>query len=84
MRIGVNSGPAVAGIIGTARFSYDLWGETVNLASRLESSGEPGRIQVSSEVVKKAGDRYHFSPAGRVDLKGIGQVETFWLEGRAN
>ncbi|MDX1469626.1 MAG: adenylate/guanylate cyclase domain-containing protein [Acidimicrobiia bacterium] len=84
VRIGVNSGPAVAGIIGTARFSYDLWGETVNLASRLESSGEPGRIQVSSEVVRKAGDRYHFSPAGRVDLKGIGQVETFWLEGRAN
>lgn len=80
VRIGIHTGPVVAGIIGTSRFSYDLWGETVNLASRLESSGEPGRIQVSAEVASKANDRYTFASAGTVALKGIGKVEAYWLE----
>ena len=84
VRIGIHTGPVVAGIIGTARFSYDLWGETVNLASRIEASGEPGMIQVSSDVARKAGNGYRFASAGTVDLKGIGQVETFWLEGKAH
>lgn len=84
LRIGIHTGPVVAGIIGTARFSYDLWGETVNMASRLESSGKPGRIQVSEQVEGKASDRYTFAPAGSVQLKGIGNVDAYWLEGRAN
>lgn len=84
VRIGINIGPVVAGIIGTSRFSYDLWGETVNLASRLESHGEPGRIQVSADVVRNADADYVFEPSGTVNLKGIGMVETYWLTGRAD
>lgn len=84
VRIGIHTGPVVAGIIGASRFSYDIWGETVNLASRLESSGEPGRIQVSDRVASSAGDGYTFVPAGIVELRGVGKVEAYWLDGRAH
>ncbi len=79
VRIGINTGPVVAGIIGTSRFSYDLWGTTVNLASRMESYGEPGRIQVTTVVRDQAADRFHFEPAGVVDLKGFGPTEAHYL-----
>lgn len=82
VRIGVHAGPAVAGIIGTKTFSYDLWGETVNMASRLESYGEPGRIQVSEEVMRRAVSSYEFEPSGTLDMKGFGSVRAFWLTGR--
>ncbi len=82
LRIGLNTGPAVAGIIGTNRFSYDLWGDTVNVASRMESHGEPGRIQVTEAVFRSASDTYAFDPVGLIAVKDKGLMSTFNLVGR--
>lgn len=78
LRIGINSGPVVAGVIGATKFIYDLWGDTVNIASRMESHGVPGSIQVTRAVFEKLGDLYNFSPRGSIDVKGKGIIET-WL-----
>ena len=81
LRIGVNSGPVVAGIIGTRKFIYDLWGDTVNLASRMEAHGVPGAIQVTREVFEKMRNQYHFEERGPIDVKGKGTIETWLLKG---
>ncbi len=82
LRIGLHTGPVVAGVIGLKKFSYDLWGDTVNVAARLEESSEPGRIQVSQAVYEQLGDRYHCQPRGQVTLKGKGPQATYWLLAR--
>jgi guanylate cyclase len=83
MRIGIHSGPVVAGIIGTHKFSYDLWGDTVNTASRMESEGIPGQIQVSPATYEVlAGNGYLFEPRGVISVKGKGDMETWLLTGR--
>ena len=69
----------MAGVIGTTKFAYDLWGESINLASRLESNGEPGRIQTSQAFRQKAPPHLHFEERGDITLKGVGQVRTHWL-----
>ena len=81
LRIGLHRGSAVAGVIGTTKFAYDLWGENVNLASRLESSGEAGRIQVSEAFRVGSQDTLAFEPRGEVVLKGVGATQTYWLTG---
>lgn len=78
-RIGIHSGEVVAGIIGTKRFAYDLWGDTVNTASRLESSCAPTQIHISSETRSLLGDAYEYTPRGETCLKGKGILETFYL-----
>ena len=84
MRIGINSGPVVAGIIGTHKFSYDMWGDTVNTASRMESSGVPGQIQVSPATHQLlTGNGYQLDPRGPIDIKGKGAMETWLLVGRS-
>ena len=84
LRIGIHSGPVVAGIIGTHKFSYDMWGDTVNTASRMESEGIPGAIQISPathDMLATAG--FRFEPRGTIEVKGKGPMETWLLTGRA-
>lgn len=79
-RIGIETGPLVAGVIGRSKFTYDLWGDTVNTASRMESSGEPGRIQVTERLRDELCDQFEFSPRGELAIKGKGAMKTFFLE----
>jgi guanylate cyclase len=83
LRIGIATGPVVAGVIGRKKFLYDLWGDTVNTASRMESSGEVGRIQVNAAAWARLKGEFRFEPRGLVEIKGQGQVETWFLEGPA-
>jgi adenylate cyclase len=80
LRIGIHSGPVVAGVIGTHKFLYDVWGDTVNTAKRIESYGAPDRIQVSAATRKILGDAYAFKPRGLIKLKGKGPMEIFFLD----
>ena len=81
IRIGIHSGNVVAGVIGHRKFAYDIWGDTVNVAARMESTGEPGRIQVSGETARLLKDSFVLEPRGTIDVKGKGQMETFFLAG---
>jgi adenylate cyclase len=78
-RIGVHTGPVVAGVIGAHKFIYDVWGDTVNTASRMESFGAPGRVHVSAEMRRVLGDAYLFEPRGPLEIKGKGVMETYFL-----
>jgi class 3 adenylate cyclase len=82
VRIGIDTGPVVAGVIGTSRFSYDLWGDTVNTASRMESNGIPGCIQVTDRAYRRLRDRYRFQRRGPIPVKGKGYIVTYVLVGR--
>jgi class 3 adenylate cyclase len=82
IRIGINTGPIVAGIVGVSKFAYDVWGDTVNVASRLESTSEAGRIHVSAELAGRLAYGFDFQPRGPIDLKGKGLRETSFLVGR--
>lgn len=79
LRIGVNTGPVVAGIIGRRKFIYDLWGDTVNLASRMESHGVPDAVQVTRPVFEKMREKYAFEERGAIEVKGKGAIETWIL-----
>ncbi|MBD3664757.1 adenylate/guanylate cyclase domain-containing protein [Sulfitobacter aestuariivivens] len=81
LRIGIHSGPAIAGVIGTSKVFYDVWGDTVNTASRMESHGEPGRIQVTEPTRLLLQDAFAFTERGPVEIKGVGIVKTWWLDG---
>ncbi len=79
LRIGMHSGSVVAGIIGISKFSYDLWGDTVNVASRMESNGESGKIQVTAATYERLKDMFVFEERGMVEVKGKGKMLTYWL-----
>jgi len=79
LRIGISSGPVVAGVIGRRRFLYDLWGDTVNMASRMESHGAPGMIQITRSTYELLRDEYETEPRGLVPVKGKGEIETWQL-----
>ncbi|MEG4996199.1 adenylate/guanylate cyclase domain-containing protein [Microcoleus sp. B4-D4] len=79
LRIGIHSGSVVAGIIGISKFSYDLWGDTVNVASRMESNGLPGKIQVTATTYERLKARFVFEERGEISVKGKGTMLTYWL-----
>jgi class 3 adenylate cyclase len=82
VRIGIDTGPVVAGVIGRRKFSYDLWGDTVNTASRMESTGVPGCIQVTDRTYRRLGDGYRLERRGPIQVKGKGKLVTWFLVGR--
>jgi len=79
IRIGIHSGPVVAGIIGAHRFIYDVWGDTVNVASRLEAYSLPNRIHVSQDTARHLDGLFALEPRGSIEVKGKGKLETFFL-----
>ena len=82
VRIGIDTGPVVAGVLGTSKFSYDLWGDTVNVASRMESEGVAGCIQVTDRTYRRLRDAYRFERRGPIQVKGKGELVTWFLLGR--
>lgn len=82
LRIGIHSGPVVAGVICEAKFAYDIWGDTVNIASRMESHGVENRIQVSAAFYARTCDQFQYESRGPVEIKGKGYMETYFLEGK--
>ncbi|MFG1625463.1 adenylate/guanylate cyclase domain-containing protein [Kribbella sp. NPDC049227] len=80
VRIGIDTGPVVAGVIGRRKFIYDLWGDTVNTASRMESHGQPGQIQITGRVAAALGPDFAVRPRGTIEVKGKGPMQTFFLD----
>lgn len=80
LRIGIHRGPVVAGVIGKAKFSYDVWGDAVNVAARLQQNSDPGEILISDAVKRQLGDLYDYTPRGQTELKGHDAIEAFFLK----
>ena len=85
LRIGINTGgPVVAAVLGTKKFAYDVWGDTVNIASRMETQGVPGKIQVTAATYEQLQDKYKLEQRGTIAVKGKGEMTTYWLLGRVS
>jgi adenylate cyclase 9 len=80
LRMGLNFGPVTAGVIGTTKLFYDIWGDTVNVASRMDSTGQKGRIQVPEHFAVALNDKYQFELRGEIEVKGKSKMRTFFLE----
>ncbi len=80
LRIGIHTGPVTTGVIGTNKFAYDIWGDTVNTASRMESSGEPDKINVSADTYAMVKDLFDFEYRGKVQAKNKGTMDMYFLE----
>lgn len=83
LRIGIHTGPVIAGVIGNRKFAYDLWGDTVNTAARMESHGEPGEVHVTDAVKHALEGRFDFEPRGVIDVKGKGPMTTWFLRAKS-
>jgi len=83
LRIGLAVGPVVAGVVGARKFFYDVWGDAVNVAARMETTDVEGRIQVPQAVYDRLNDRFVFEERGDIDVKGKGVMHTWYLAGRA-
>lgn len=80
IRIGVNTGPAVAGVVGIKKFAYDIWGDSVNLASRMESSGQIGKVNISTNTYQLVKDKFVCTYRGKVEAKNKGEVDMYFVE----
>jgi len=80
IRIGIHTGPVVAGIVGVKKFAYDIWGDTVNTASRLESSGEVGRVNISETTYELVKDSYNCIHRGKIQAKGKGEIDMYFVQ----
>ena len=80
MRIGIHVGPVVAGVVGKKKYAYDIWGSTVNIASRMESNGEPGKVNISSATYELIKDYYECSYRGKISAKNIGEIDMYFIE----
>ena len=81
IRVGINTGPVVAGVVGTKKFSYDIWGDTVNVASRMESNSEPGHINISESTYQLVKDKFNCSYRGEIEVKNRGRLKMYFVEG---
>lgn len=79
IRVGIHSGPVTGGVVGTQKFAFDVWGNTVNVAARIQQTSDPGRVHVSEETMRQCGDGYRFEPAADSELKGLGPIRTYYL-----
>lgn len=81
LRIGIHTGSVMSGVVGRNKFTYDIWGDTVNIAARMQSASEPGRINVSESTYQHVKDYFDLNPRGTLDVKNKGQMTMYFLEG---
>ena len=80
LRVGIHIGPLVAGVVGKKKYTYDIWGNTVNIASRMESNSEPGRVNVSQSVYELIKDQFNCTYRGKISAKNLGEVEMYFVD----
>jgi class 3 adenylate cyclase len=82
MRVGIHSGPLVAGVVGIKKFAYDIWGDTVNTAARMQQNGDPGKINISGTTRELVKHRFHCAYRGRIEAKNKGLIDMYFVEGK--
>lgn len=80
IRIGINTGPVVAGVVGSKKFAYDIWGDTVNIAARLQQTSEPGRINISPSTYEQAKEKFRFTARGKISIKNKGELDMYFAD----